>query len=122
MPDHTIVILLGIVFSCVNPLLCVAACLYFCVVWLLNKYDMLYVWQETYQAGGKVNASAAAVILKVAVNFVIKYSFAEWMDQYYTFPPHVPHSLMSMAGSLASVFHGLLLSRHMIYSRYVMLR
>lgn len=60
VPDHTIVILLGIVFCCVNPLLCVAACLYFCVVWLLNKYDMLYVWQETYQAGGKVNALTTA--------------------------------------------------------------
>ncbi|KAK9852109.1 hypothetical protein WJX84_005426 [Apatococcus fuscideae] len=54
VPDHTIVILLGIVFCCVNPLLCVAAFVYFCIVWLLEKYDMLYVWQETYQAGGKL--------------------------------------------------------------------
>ncbi|KAK9845039.1 hypothetical protein WJX74_009951 [Apatococcus lobatus] len=63
VPDHTIIILLGIVFCCVNPLLCVAACVYFCIVWLLEKYNMLYVWQETYQAGGKLWLSIIPQVL-----------------------------------------------------------
>ena len=54
VPDDTIVILLGLVFCCVNPLVCLAALLYFLIKWTLEKYNFLYVWRERYQTGGKV--------------------------------------------------------------------
>ena len=54
IPNDTIIILLGLVFCCVNPLVCPAALMYFLITWTLEKYNMLYVWRENYQTGGKV--------------------------------------------------------------------
>ncbi|KAK9864573.1 hypothetical protein WJX84_004373 [Apatococcus fuscideae] len=54
IPNDTIIILLGLVFCCVNPLICLAALLYFLITWTLEKYNMLYVWRENYQTGGKM--------------------------------------------------------------------
>lgn len=59
IPNDTIIILLGLVFCCVNPLVCPAALMYFLITWTLEKYNMLYVWRENYQTGGKVSPGLA---------------------------------------------------------------
>ncbi|GMH40978.1 hypothetical protein BSKO_08888 [Bryopsis sp. KO-2023] len=54
VPHHTLVILLGLVFSTVNPLILPVATLYFFVNMLYWRYDMLYVYKPSYQSGGKL--------------------------------------------------------------------
>ena len=56
---HTITILLGLVFSVINPLLPLICVVYFAVVYLLERYNMLYSERPTYHAGGKVRNGAA---------------------------------------------------------------
>lgn len=57
---HTITILLGLVFSVINPLLPLICVVYFAVVYLLERYNMLYSERPIYHAGGKVCAGCAA--------------------------------------------------------------
>ncbi|KAK9804434.1 hypothetical protein WJX72_012500 [[Myrmecia] bisecta] len=54
VPDHTIAILLGLVFCIINPLICPVALVYFIVTSITEKYNLLYVFQPKYQSGGKV--------------------------------------------------------------------
>lgn len=54
MPDHTITLLLGLVFSCINPLVPAAAALYYLLVTLIERYQQLYVWSRPYESGGQL--------------------------------------------------------------------
>ncbi|GMH37685.1 hypothetical protein BSKO_05558 [Bryopsis sp. KO-2023] len=54
VPDHTMVILLGLTFSSVNPIVTLVALLFFVVSIMVWRYQMLYVYQESYQSGGKI--------------------------------------------------------------------
>ena len=48
-------ILLGLGFSVVAPLIAPIGLLYFLVMLLIGKYQMVYVFTESYQSGGKVS-------------------------------------------------------------------
>ena len=54
VPDHTMAILLGLGFSVCAPLIAPIGLLYFLVSLLIGKYQMLYVFTQSYQSGGKV--------------------------------------------------------------------
>ncbi len=58
IPDHTMSILLGLGFSVVAPLIAPIGLLYFLVMLLIGKYQMVYVFTESYQSGGKVRCKA----------------------------------------------------------------
>lgn len=55
VPDHTMSILLGLAFSVVEPLIAPIGLLYFLVMTLIGKYQMVYVFTDTFQSGGKVS-------------------------------------------------------------------
>ena len=52
--SHTITILLGLVFSVINPLVPLICVVYFGVSYLTERYNMLYSERPLYHAGGKV--------------------------------------------------------------------
>ena len=52
VPNHTIVAMLLLVFSIAQPLLAVAAALYFALALFYQRYDLLYVQREAFQSGG----------------------------------------------------------------------
>lgn len=57
VPDHTMSILLGLAFSVVEPLIAPIGLLYFLVMTLIGKYQMMYVFTEKFQSGGKASRS-----------------------------------------------------------------
>ena len=52
VPNVTITALLMFVFSITQPLLAVAAALYFALALLYARYDLLYTQREAFQSGG----------------------------------------------------------------------
>ena len=64
MPTHTITILLGMTFCCMNPLLPMMALIYFLINSLTEKYNMMYVMRARFQSGGRVRSSRP--VLKVS--------------------------------------------------------
>eukprot|EP00884_Botryococcus_braunii_P016250 jgi/Botrbrau1/3308/Bobra.0048s0005.1 len=54
VPAHSITILLGVVFSVINPLLPPMALLYMIIVSMTEKYNLMYVNRAAFQSGGKV--------------------------------------------------------------------
>ena len=55
---HTITILLGLVFCCMNPLVPGMCLIYFLINSLTEKYNMMYVMQAKFQAGGRARPRA----------------------------------------------------------------
>lgn len=69
VPDHTMSILLGLSFSVVEPLIAPIGLLYFLVMTLIGKYQMVYVFTEQFQSGGKASrlpVSCHCGLLRVA--------------------------------------------------------
>lgn len=64
IPDHTMSILLGLGFSVVAPLIAPIGLLYFLVMLLIGKYQMVYVFTESYQSGGKVTWPSTVTCFK----------------------------------------------------------
>jgi hypothetical protein len=54
IPQMTIIMLLGIVFCAINPILPPVCLLYFLIVGFFNKYRVLYVARPTYATGGQM--------------------------------------------------------------------
>ncbi|KAG2482061.1 hypothetical protein HYH03_018987 [Edaphochlamys debaryana] len=54
VPEHTLAILLGLVFSCINPIAAVAAFAYFFVQYTGESYNNLYVYRRAYESGGRL--------------------------------------------------------------------
>ncbi|KAG2426170.1 hypothetical protein HXX76_013151 [Chlamydomonas incerta] len=52
--EHTTAMLIGIVFSCMNPIVCLAAWTYFLATWLGEKYNNIYVYRRQYESAGKL--------------------------------------------------------------------
>ncbi|EFJ43788.1 ERD4-related membrane protein [Volvox carteri f. nagariensis] len=50
--DHTIAMMLGLTFSCINPIVCPAALAYFLVNFLGETYNNVYVYRRQYESGG----------------------------------------------------------------------
>ncbi|GAB4818294.1 hypothetical protein N2152v2_005340 [Parachlorella kessleri] len=54
VPDDTIAALLGLVFCTICPLITPIAFVYFAITLTVYKYQLLYVYRQEYQSGGKV--------------------------------------------------------------------
>ena len=54
VPQHTITILLGLVFCIMNPIISPVCLIYFLIVTGTEKYNLLYVYTYQYQSGGRV--------------------------------------------------------------------
>ena len=54
VPNHTLTILLGLAFSVVNPIVLPVTLAYFLAMKLTWTYNMLYIYSEEYQSGGKL--------------------------------------------------------------------
>lgn len=51
-PSLMMVLMIAITYACISPLLCPIALLYYSLVYLMYKYQLLYVYVNAYQAGG----------------------------------------------------------------------
>jgi hypothetical protein len=54
VPPPPQVILFGLVFCCVTPLIAPVALVYFVVVYTLEKHNLVYVWTHDYEAAGRM--------------------------------------------------------------------
>ncbi|KAG2435999.1 hypothetical protein HYH02_011712 [Chlamydomonas schloesseri] len=54
VPDHTIAMLLGLVFCCMNPIVCPAALSYFLVACVGERYNVIYVYRPQYESAGRL--------------------------------------------------------------------
>lgn len=55
LPQHTVTILLGLVFCIMNPIMCPMCLIYFLIVTGTEKYNLLYVYTKVYESGGQVS-------------------------------------------------------------------
>jgi hypothetical protein len=51
VPGDTIVILLGVTFCCICPIIAPAALIYFTTAYIVHKHNLVYVFRQPYQAG-----------------------------------------------------------------------
>jgi hypothetical protein len=51
---HTMVVLLGLAYCCIAPLITVFCLLYFALVALAQKYQLVYVLSHPYEANGRM--------------------------------------------------------------------
>ncbi|CAL8466090.1 g5626 [Coccomyxa elongata] len=54
LPQHTITILLGLVFCIMNPIMCPMCLIYFLITTSTEKYNLLYVYTPEYESGGEL--------------------------------------------------------------------
>ena len=54
IPDHIIALLLGLTFCVISPLIAPVALIYYAVVTIIAKYQLVYVYAQRFQSGGKV--------------------------------------------------------------------
>lgn len=52
LPDDTIVMLLGVTFSCMCPIIAPITFIYFSITYVVRKHDLVYAYIPAYQAGG----------------------------------------------------------------------
>ena len=52
IPKYSIALVLLLVFSIMQPLVSVAALIYFTSAIFVNRYQLMYVFREKYQSGG----------------------------------------------------------------------
>lgn len=60
IPDNSMVILLGLVYSVICPIIAPIALAYFLVTSLIYKYQALYMNSERFQSGGNVSGPVSA--------------------------------------------------------------
>ena len=54
LPDHTITVLLLLVFSVAQPFIALVSVMYFFFVYFYTRYNLLYTQREAYQTGGLI--------------------------------------------------------------------
>jgi hypothetical protein len=54
VPSYTLAFALGLVFCCINPLICPAVLLYFSLALVSERYNHLYVYTQKHESGGEL--------------------------------------------------------------------
>ena len=80
MPQHTITILLGLVFCIMNPIITPVCLIYFLITTVTEKYNLLYVYTFEYQSGGQVSILEVLCGLQPATQCCIGVWFRVGMD------------------------------------------
>lgn len=62
VPQHSIAILLGLVFCIMNPIITPVCLIYFLITTVAEKYNLLYVYTFGYQSGGQVRSHPPQVL------------------------------------------------------------
>ncbi|CAK0785988.1 hypothetical protein CVIRNUC_009201 [Coccomyxa viridis] len=69
MPQHTITILLGLVFCIMNPIITPVCLIYFMIITVTEKYNLLYVYTFEYQSGGQLWPQVFGHVITALVMF-----------------------------------------------------
>ena len=62
VPQHSITILLGLVFCIMSPIITPVCLIYFLITTVTAKYNLLYVYTFEYQSGGQVRSHPSQVL------------------------------------------------------------
>lgn len=54
VPEHSMILLLGMIFSVIAPLVLAAAFMFFCVALLVESYNWVWVFRRPYEGGGRL--------------------------------------------------------------------
>jgi hypothetical protein len=62
IPDNLMAVLLGLTFCVISPLIAPVALLFFIVNNIVGRYQLVYVYAERFQSGGKVWSSLSRCV------------------------------------------------------------
>ena len=61
LQDHATALLLGLTFCVISPLIAPVACIYFLVSTVMGKYQLVYVYAQRFQSGGRVGRGSSSM-------------------------------------------------------------
>ncbi|CAL5228475.1 g11617 [Coccomyxa viridis] len=105
MPQHTITILLGLVFCVMNPIITPVCLIYFLITTVTEKYNLLYVYTFEYQSGGQLWPQVFGHVITALFVFQLFMVGILGVKQSYTSPVVVP--LLFITAIFAMVCRGI---------------
>jgi calcium permeable stress-gated cation channel len=107
MPRLSLVLLLGVTFAPINPIVPPACLLYFLMVSLTEKYNLLYVQRERFQSGGLAwplaqrQATTSLMVGQATLIFMLVVKGAPWAAA--AVAPLIPATLLFRSAARALV-------------------
>jgi len=107
LPRLSLVLLLGVTFTPINPIVPPACLLYFLMVSLTEKYNLLYVQRERFQSGGLAwplaqrQVTASLLVAQVTLVFILAVKGAPWAAALVV--PLIPATLLFRSAARALV-------------------
>ena len=107
LPRLSLVLLLGVTFAPINPNVPPACLLYFLMVSLTEKYNLLYVQRERFQSGGlgwplaQRQVTASLIVAQVTLVFILAVKGAPWAAALVV--PLIPATLLFRSAARALV-------------------